>query len=438
MSTQSEKKTTAGSYFVSNYPPFSVWKPDYVSSAFESIERQPHPEANLGIYLHIPFCRKRCHFCYFRVYTDKNSSEIRRYLDALTREFELYADKPIIGGRKPKYIYFGGGTPSFLSPHQLTGLVETMQKKLPWDAAEEITFECEPGTLTEAKLEAIRSIGVTRLSLGVEHFDDQVLELNNRAHRSGEIGRAYDFARSIEFPQINIDLIAGMLGETDEKWLDAVRKALAMQPDSLTVYQMEIPFNTTIYRDMMKEKGTEIAPVADWQTKRRWVKEAFAIFEEAGYTVTSAYTAVKNPESTKFIYRDMLWSGADMLGLGVSSFGHYGGVHAQNEKDMGPYLEKVEAGELPINRAKPLTDDERLIREFALQHKLGRVPRAYFQEKFDVDVFERFAGPLQELKNDGVLDYDDEAIHLTRDGLLRIDEGLKKYFLPEHQEVRYT
>ena len=369
MSTQSEKKTTAGSYFVSNYPPFSVWKPDFVSSAFESIERLPHPDANLGIYLHIPFCRKRCHFCYFRVYTDKNSSEIRRYLDGLTREFELYADKPIIGGRKPKYIYFGGGTPSFLSPHQLTGLVDTMQKKLPWDEAEEITFECEPGTLTEAKLEAIRRIGVTRLSLGVEHFDDDVLELNNRAHRSGEIGRAYDFARSIEFPQINIDLIAGMLGETDDKWLDAVHKALAMQPDSLTVYQMEIPFNTTIYRNMMKEKGTDIAPVADWQTKRRWVKEAFAIFEEAGYTVTSAYTAVKNPAQTKFIYRDMLWSGAGMLGLGVSSFGHYGCVHAQNEKDIVPYLEKVEAGELPINRAKPLTDDERLIREFALQHK---------------------------------------------------------------------
>lgn len=438
MSTQSEKKTTVGSYFVSNYPPFSVWKPDYVSSAIESIERLPHPKANLGIYLHIPFCRKRCHFCYFRVYTDKNSSEIRRYLDGLTREFKIYADKPIIGGRKPKYIYFGGGTPSFLSPHQLTGLVETMQKKLPWDEAEEITFECEPGTLTEAKLEAIRSIGVTRLSLGVEHFDDDILELNNRAHRSGEIGRAYDFARSIEFPQINIDLIAGMLGETDEKWRGAVNQALFMQPDSITIYQMEIPFNTTIYRDMMKEKGTEIAPVADWQTKRRWVKEAFEVFEDAGYTVTSAYTAVKKPESTKFIYRDMLWSGADMLGLGVSSFGHYGGVHAQNEKDMGPYLEKVEAGQLPINRAKPLTDDERLIREFALQHKLGRVSRAYFQEKFDVNVLERFAEPLEELKQDGVLDYNNEGVFLTRDGLLRIDEGLKKYFLPEHQGVRYA
>ncbi len=438
MSTQSEKKTTVGSYFVSNYPPFSVWKPDHVSSAVDSIERLPHPEANLGVYLHIPFCRKRCHFCYFRVYTDKNSSEIRRYLDALTREFEMYADKPIIGGRPPRYIYFGGGTPSFLSPHQLTGLVDAMQKKLPWRQAEEITFECEPGTLTEAKLEAIRSIGVTRLSLGVEHFDDQVLELNNRAHRSGEIGRAYDFARSIEFPQINIDLIAGMLGETDEKWHDAVQKALAMQPDSLTVYQMEIPFNTTIYRDMMKEKGTEVAPVADWQTKRRWVKQAFEVFEDAGYTVTSAYTVVKNPEQAKFVYRDMVWSGADMLGLGVSSFGHYGGVHAQNEKDMGPYLEKVEAGELPLNRAKPLTDDERLIREFALQHKLGRVPLAYFKEKFDVDVLERFAGPLSELKQDGVLDFDEDAIQLTRDGLLRVDESLKKYFLPEHQEVRYT
>ncbi|MBI1387811.1 MAG: radical SAM protein [bacterium] len=435
---QPKNKTTAGSYFVSNYPPFSVWTSDKAPEAHAAIQRLPHPETPLGVYLHIPFCRKRCHFCYFKVYTDKNSSEIRRYLDGLTREFDMYADSPIIGGRKPKYIYFGGGTPSFLSPHQLTGLVETMHKKLPWDEAEEITFECEPGTLTEAKLSAIREIGVTRLSLGIENFNDEILELNNRAHRSKEIQRAYDFARSIEFPQINIDLIAGMVGETDENWSRCVEQAVAMEPDSITIYQMEVPFNTTIYREMMKEKGTEIAPVAEWDVKRRWVDEAFRALEERGYTITSAYTAVKNPDSTRFVYRDRLWAGADMLGLGVASFGHLNGVHVQNQKDMGPYLEKVEAGEFPIYRAHTLSGEERLIREFALQHKLGRVNRRYFQDKFDVDVYERFAGAMRSLQDEGALSADDEWITLSRAGLLRVDECLQRYFLPEHQAIRYT
>ena len=140
-----------------------------------------------GVYLHIPFCRKRCHFCYFRVYTDKNAQEVNDYLDVLAREWELYTRLPAIAGRPVNFVYFGGGTPSFLSTRQLEGLVDRLSAATPWRDAEEITFECEPGTLTEAKLAAIRRMGVTRLSLGVENFSDEILELNGRAHRSPEI-----------------------------------------------------------------------------------------------------------------------------------------------------------------------------------------------------------------------------------------------------------
>src|SRR5919108_5144291 len=211
------EQTEVGSYFVANYPPFSVWTPSGACTALEALDRQPG-SVPLGLYLHIPFCRKRCHFCYFRVYTDKNAQEVNDYLDVLAREWELCAAKPAIAGRPLNFVYFGGGTPSFLSTKQLEGLVGRLSALTPWKDAEEVTFECEPGTLTEAKLSAIRGIGVTRLSLGVENFDDEILELNGRAHRSPEIGRAYAFARSLAFPQINIDLIAGMLGETEENW----------------------------------------------------------------------------------------------------------------------------------------------------------------------------------------------------------------------------
>src|SRR5207302_2311572 len=129
-------------------------------------------------------------------------------------EFALYAPKSFVGGRKPNFIYFGGGTPSYLSADQLRHLTDGMKALLPWDEAEEITFECEPGTLTDHKLKAIRDAGVTRLSLGVENFSDHILDINGRAHRSREIFRAYNFARELDFPQINIDLIAGMVEET--------------------------------------------------------------------------------------------------------------------------------------------------------------------------------------------------------------------------------
>ena len=196
------EQTEVGSYFVANYPPFSVWTEEYVTSdAVPVLDAPPVPGVPLGMYLHIPFCRKRCHFCYFRVYTDKNADEVNAYLDALVHETELYSQLQAIHGRDLNFIYFGGGTPSFLSTSQLDGLVSRMKAVMPWDQAEEITFECEPGTLSETKLSAIREMGVTRLSLGVESFEDRILDLNGRAHRSPEIYKAYAFAKSLDFPR---------------------------------------------------------------------------------------------------------------------------------------------------------------------------------------------------------------------------------------------
>ena len=313
------EETTVGNYFVSNYPPYSFWTPDRVSEAHAALERPPAPETALGVYLHIPFCRKRCHFCYFKVLTDKDAGEIERYLDAAIQELTLYSQKPFIGGRKLKFVYFGGGTPSYISSRQLSRLVHAMKNLLPWEEAEEVTFECEPGTLTEGKLKIIKELGVTRLSLGIENFDDHVLQINGRAHGAKDVDRSYNFARSIGFPQINIDLIAGMMGETSDNWQECVRKTIPFAPDSITIYQMEIPYNTTIFKEMRAD-GRAVAPVANWRTKREWVSYAFAELEHAGYTVTSAYTAVKDPAKARFLYRDLLWTGADMIGLGVASF----------------------------------------------------------------------------------------------------------------------
>src|SRR5688572_9568631 len=434
---RSGQETTAGSYFISNYPPYSFWNADHVHEAYAAIERPPTPGAPLGIYVHIPFCRKRCHFCYFKVYTDKDSSEIERYLDAVVEELTLYTRKPFVGGRKPTFIYFGGGTPSYISTRQLSRIVDAMRAQLAWDQAEEITFECEPGTITEGKLEILKEMGVTRLSLGIENFDAEILELNGRAHGAKEIDRAYATARAIGFPQINVDLIAGMMGETEENWRECVRKTIELAPDAITIYQMEVPFNTTMFKEMRILNQT-VAPVADWETKRGWVSYAFAEMEKAGYTVTSAYTAVRDASHARFLYRDLLWTGADMMGLGVASFSHVGGTHYQNEHDFDPYIAKVRQGKLPIYRALTPTTEELMIREFILQMKLGRVHRKYFQTKFGVDVHQRFAGSLQELEDQGFLRRESENLRLSRDGLMQVDRLLHQFFLPQHRNARYS
>ena len=434
---QTEDETKAGNYFVSNYPPFSFWNDDDVPCV-NSLVNSPSPgTAPLGLYYHVPFCRKRCHFCYFKVYTDKNSGDVRRYLSATMKELKVYAESPYFKGRKPKFVYFGGGTPSYLSAQQLTELTNQMKSILPWDEAEEVTFECEPGTLSEKKLETIKGFGVTRLSLGVENFNDHILETNGRAHRSKEVFSAYEFARGLGFDNINIDLISGMLEETDENWSDCVDQVIELSPDCVTIYQMEVPFNTGIFKKM-KEEGKLTAPVADWPTKRRWVKEAYTKLEAAGYTVTSAYTAVKNPQMTKFIYRDRLWSGADMIGLGVSSFGHLGGIHYQNITHIDNYCDTVESKSLPIRRALMTKEDERFIRELILQWKLGRVSQKSFVDKFGISISERFSSILSEWERKGDVIIKGDELFLSRDALLRVDSLLHGFFLPEHQDSRYV
>ena len=431
------KQTTVGNYFVANYPPFSFWTPERVSDAFAVFEQMPQPGTDLGLYLHIPFCRKRCHFCYFRVYTDKNAAQIRHYMKAVLRELDLYANRPFVGGRDLRFVYFGGGTPSYLSAEQLRYLFEGMKERLAWDRVEEVTFECEPGTLNEKKLRALKDLGVTRLSLGIENFNQQILEINGRAHGAKEIDQAYNSAREVGFDQINIDLIAGMVNETPENWARCVARAIELEPECITIYQMEVPYNTTLYQRMQQE-GLVTAPVADWTTKRQWVGDAFRELEKAGYTVGSAYTAVRTPQKTRFVYRDQLWSGADLLGVGVASFGLINGVHYQNQHNWAPYLDKLDRGELPIHRALTMTDDEKCIREFILQMKLGSVRRHYFLDKFGVDIGARFGAALSDLQARGYAHVDESGVTLSRESLLRVDTLLPAFFLPEHQDVRYA
>jgi oxygen-independent coproporphyrinogen III oxidase len=439
VSDQEPDKTTVGNFFISNYPPYAYWTHERRPEALDALQKPPAPDARLGLYTHLPFCRKRCHFCYFRVYTgrDARPDRVSTYIETLLSELRMYVDKPLIRGRKPSYVYFGGGTPSFLSPEQLKYLVGNMQELLPWDDVEEVTFECEPGTLTEEKLETLKSLGITRISLGIENFEDTILKANGRAHRAHEGSRAYEYARSIGFHQINIDLIAGMLNETPENWRECVHKAIEWSPDCITIYQMEVPYNTTIYQ-RMQDEGEVTAPVADWPTKRAWVTYAYEELEKAGYTVTSAYTAVKDPKSYKFLYRDYLWGGADMIPLGVSSFGQFGGTHCQNEKDFDPYADQVGKGDFPIYRAFAMSEEEKLIRQLILQMKLGRLDRQHFRTTFGVDVVERFSEQFNRLRDEGHITIGNDEIVLQRQSLLIVDRLLYGFFLPQHQGERYT
>jgi oxygen-independent coproporphyrinogen III oxidase len=433
--TTEATKTEVGSYFIANYPPFSQWNAEALSDVRSALESPPR-DVPLGLYLHIPFCRKRCKFCYFRVYTDKNAHDVEQYVSALSHEIELVSKLPVMGDRPFRFVYFGGGTPSFLSAKQLTSLVDRLRANISWDKAEEVTFECEPGTLSEPKVHTLRDLGITRLSLGVENFGDAVLEENGRAHLSGEVYKSWDWIRAAGFPNVNIDLISGMVGETWDNWRDSVRRTIELAPDSVTIYQMELPFNTVYSKDIL---GNHVeSPVADWPTKRVWVDYAFNELAAVGYSVSSAYTMVRDKSKVNFSYRDNLWRGSDLLATGVASFGHASGVHYQNQPDWPGYLSMLEKGELPLYRGMKPTPHQLLVREMILQLKTGRLDAGYFRKKFGVEILDDWRDEFLSHQADGYLMISGDRIELTREGLLRVDSLLPVFFEAEHRSVRYT
>lgn len=301
----------AGNYFVAAYPPFSAWDSAQVPALHEALAKPALAEP-IGLYVHLPFCQKKCDYCYYLSYIAQPAAVVDRYLDTVLREMELYVAQPGVKGRPVSFAYFGGGTPSTLSSAQVHRLGDGLRRALAWDSIEEVTFECAPRSVRREFLESLREMGVTRVSMGVQSFDNELLKLNGRVHLAEDVSRAYSLIREANFGCVNLDLMCGLMGETEEKWRESVRRVIELGPDSVTIYQTEIPHNTQLYRDLTA--GALPAPPASWDIKRARLDEGFRELERAGYTVVSAYNAVKDPQRHRFLYQDYLWRGATCSG----------------------------------------------------------------------------------------------------------------------------
>jgi len=433
-----DDRSLLGNYFVSAYPPFSCWTETAASDFRAALARRPDPpgsSATLGLYVHIPFCVERCQYCYYLAHDDR-MGDVDRYLRALLQELALYAKSPAIGSRRLSVVYFGGGTPSLLSATRIDLLLSEIQRLLPWNGVREATFECAPKSVTESKLRILRDAGITRLSLGVQQMNNEILRANGRIHLVEDVERAYAAVRRVGFDVVNLDLIVGLPGESDDTFDDSLERVLELAPDCVTIYQLEIPFNTPLCRAV--RDGSQTAAPASWEVKRRRLGRAFGLLEMKGYAVRSAYAAVRDPSRHGFLYQDDQYGGADLLGIGASAFSYVGGVHQQNLPALDDYLTAVEENRLPAWRGYALDEGEQLVREFVLQLKLGRIDSSRFRTRFGIDPAERFAEPLAWMRARGWLTPDDGCIRLTREGLLRVDHLIPAFYLTHHQGVRYS
>ncbi|MFQ5604048.1 MAG: coproporphyrinogen-III oxidase family protein [bacterium] len=431
-------ETLAGNYFVSAYPPFSSWQREQVSELHKMLQTPPMASAEtpLGLYVHIPFCEIRCMYCYYLSLVKRTTEQVDDYIDAILQELSRYQQSSILAGRQLEFVYFGGGTPSILTPEQIAKLTSGIQARFPWQQVKEVTFECAPRTVTAEKLQQLKKAGVTRLSLGVQQFNDEILRLNGRVHLISDVERAYELIQKANFQVVNLDLMVGLLGENDDTFLTSLEQIIRMAPDSVTIYQLEIPFNTPLYRELSSGKLRDYPP--SWDEKRGRLSRGFLKLQQAQYQIRSAYTAARSARARRFIYQDEQYHGADLLGIGASAFSYLQGLHFQNRPPVDAYLQILQEQQLPVERAYPLSENERMVREFVLQLKLGSVQGRYFQEKFQVDVFERFRQTIRNFSRQGFMQQKGDRLILTLEGLLRVDRLLPNFYLPRHQGVRYS
>ena len=430
------QQTTVGSHFVSNYPPFSCWTPDEIPKLEAVLNRPVADTEPLSLYLHVPFCRQRCHYCYFRVYPRCSEEDVDLYIDKALQELALYRERPAIGARPLQTVYFGGGSPSYPSEAQLERLLAGLQKGSNWSGVEEFTFECEPGTASPAKFKLLKDAGVTRLSLGFQTLDNAILRHNGRDVEVRDCLESFEQARDAGFDQINIDLLAGLPGERTTTWRRTIDQVLDLAPDCVTIYQLELTHNSTLHHSMQAGRNV---PLPDWPTKHAWTADAFETLEHVGYTVASGYMAVRDPKRWRFAYTvDHFWHGKDLLALGETSFGHIQGVHYQNAHTFQRYINLLDEHQLPWRRAYELSAEEKLRREVILHLKTGALDAAYFRRKFGVELTAHFAPELMQLMQQELVEVDGDSIRLTREALLDVDWLLPLFYLPQHRGIRYT
>jgi putative oxygen-independent coproporphyrinogen III oxidase len=366
-----------------------------------------------GLYVHIPFCSSRCSYCDFA--TGIYQSELAAaYVFALAREIRSSA----YNGANVDTIYFGGGTPSLLSPAQLDHLLSTLHDTFKIDAASEITLEINPGSADPEKLRAFRSLGINRASFGAQTFADAELAKLGRSHCAADTLKTFADLRRAGFANVSFDLIAGLPGQTLEGWRRNISQALELGPEHLSFYLLEVhsgtPLAEHIRRGIQPEPDDDLAGVM-----YQWMLEQAS---EAGYE----HYEISNLCRPGFHSRHNVkyWIAEPYYGFGCSAHSYDGQLRRwSNQRDVLKYVQTIESHQSPIVEEQQLTPaDVRAEALFLGMRLMQGVDMHRYRESFGVDLRDEHGAELDRFCKAGLVEFDGDLIRLTRNGALLSNE----------------
>ena len=369
-----------------------------------------------GVYIHVPFCRSRCSYCDFATGAYEGALA-ERYVRALAREIESFTRAE--GRAEVDTVYFGGGTPSLLSPAQVSFVLEAVRRRFGVDGRAEVTLEMNPGTVTPDGLRALRDAGVNRASFGAQTFDDRELKRLGRTHTAGDTRRTFDALRGAGFDNVSLDLIAGLPRQTLAAWARNLEEALRLRPEHLSLYLLEVHEGTPLAEQIRAGRYDEPDPDLAAEMYRLMVErtraEGYEQYEISNFCVAGR----ESRHNLKY------WTGAPYFGFGCSAHSFDGRrTRWSNERDALAYVGLIEGEGAAVVTLDEL--DERAAGAEALflgLRLLGRgVDLAAHRARYRRDVRADYAADLARFGEAGLLRFDGDVLRLTPEGALLSNE----------------
>lgn len=369
---------------------------------------------NLGIYLHIPFCKSRCSYCDFATDVYRNNDAVERYVDTLCNEITNYELRIT---NYVETIYFGGGTPSLLTANQLEKIINTLQKSFSISENIEFTLEMNPATVTLEKLRDFRSLGVNRASFGVQTFDDRALKILARGHDSNDARKTFEVLRRANFDNISFDLIGGLPNQTLADWEKNLDEALKMNPEHLSLYLLEIHEGTPLAEQIRSKRQ----PNPDEDVAAEMYEMMVEKVGAKGFQQYEISNFAKPDFESK--HNSKYWLCEPVLGFGVSAHSFDGKSRWSNERDTNKYVSLLENGESSIVEKNDLSEKQ-LSSEFVfLNLRLTKgLDLKEYKSRFGIDLEKEFAEDLKDLSEAGLIFVTNGELKLTPKGMVYSNE----------------
>lgn len=370
---------------------------------------------NASIYIHIPFCSTKCHFCDYTVYVNTKDDLREDYVKALIQEIRTFTDNPVFPKFAIEAIYFGGGTPGLLSADQLIRILQACRDTFEVSPGAEIAIEFDPHSVEQEKIDALFEAGFTRFSIGIQSFDEAILKETNRPHNLQDIDRAVQAIRNSGFTHVNVDLIYPLIGLTPEIWEDSVKRAIDLEMSCITVYPLEV-WDNTAYHNWIMKKGMKLPLIEE---EKAMAVRAFDLLENAGY-ITGSTSGYYRPDlsDTYCRFLDYYWRTWPMIGFGVSSKSAIHQFMYTNITNIRDYIDRIGRGEPILDFSTYLTKEQEMRRVMIRGLKVGYVFKDDFKARFGIPMELVYGDNIRDLVDDGFLTDDATEVRLTRKGQL--------------------